>query len=284
MTWRSTPRSKAATAGTRCQLSRRLGDLGTERRLHRRRSRCGPRARTRASTGPRASSATSSASPTFDARRHRGHDVARGEAGRVDARVDDASAASRSSRRSCGRSATSPGSSTTSARCRRRPTRRRCRSLAERLDEAAASSRTSGSGRTSTSASPTGSTIRAGRTARRPIPCAGTGTATCRAATFDDLWVDACRSLILLDTLGLAGRVQPATRAAPYIAPSIDISAALPPLPARRAVAVRARRRSTSAANGLIGVRGPRCGRTTARCSRSARASCSAGPRRADRT
>ena len=28
------------------------------------------------------------------------------------------------------------------------------------------------------------------------------GTATCRRSTFDDLWVDACRSLILIDTLG----------------------------------------------------------------------------------
>ena len=57
----------------------------------------------------------------------------------------------------------------------------------------------------------------------------------------------------------------------------------LPPLPSRRAVAVQ---------RVALDERGQRphrrrrdtCGRTTARCSPSARASCSAGPRRADRT
>ena len=51
----------------------------------------------------------------FDLRRHRGHDAARGQAGRVDARLADAGRPARSSRRWCGGSATSRATSTTSA-------------------------------------------------------------------------------------------------------------------------------------------------------------------------
>jgi acyl-CoA thioesterase-2 len=45
------------------------------------------------------------------------------------------------------------------------------------------------------------------------------------SATFDDPWVDACRSVVLLDTLGWPAACQLHTRS-DYIAPSIDLSVA----------------------------------------------------------
>jgi len=44
-------------------------------------------------------------------------------------------------------------------------------------------------------------------------------------STFEDPWLDACRSLILLDTLGWPAATQHHVRS-PYIAPSIDLSVA----------------------------------------------------------
>jgi len=70
-------------------------------------------------------------------------------------------------------------------------------------------------------------------------------------STFDDPWVDACRSLVLVDTLGwpAAGQKHPRNN---YIAPSIDIACAF-----HRAAPAEpwlyARASSPSAADGLIG-------------------------------
>jgi acyl-CoA thioesterase-2 len=71
------------------------------------------------------------------------------------------------------------------------------------------------------------------------------------ASTFDDPWVDACRSLILVDTLGWPAACGRHPRSA-YMAPSIDIACgfhrAEPDEPWLYAEAT-----SPSAANGLIG-------------------------------
>ena len=70
-------------------------------------------------------------------------------------------------------------------------------------------------------------------------------------STFADPWVDACRSLILADTLSWPAAEQLHPRAA-YIAPSIDISCAFHR--ARPAEPwLYARAYSSSAADGLIG-------------------------------
>jgi acyl-CoA thioesterase-2 len=73
-------------------------------------------------------------------------------------------------------------------------------------------------------------------------------------ATFADLWVDACRSLILLDTL-----VWPATcnlhRQSAYMAPSIDISAGFHRFRPDEQW-LYAQSTATSADNGLIGGEG----------------------------
>jgi acyl-CoA thioesterase-2 len=71
------------------------------------------------------------------------------------------------------------------------------------------------------------------------------------ASTFDDPWVDACRSVILVDTLGWPAACQLHPRN-PYMAPSIDLSCAF-----HRARAdepwLFAQATAESAANGLIG-------------------------------
>jgi acyl-CoA thioesterase-2 len=70
-------------------------------------------------------------------------------------------------------------------------------------------------------------------------------------STFDDPWVDACRSLILVDTLGWPAACQLHIDNA-YIAPSIDLSCAF-----HRAEPAEpwlyAQGTAISAANGLIG-------------------------------
>jgi acyl-CoA thioesterase-2 len=70
-------------------------------------------------------------------------------------------------------------------------------------------------------------------------------------ATFDDPWLDACRSLILVDTLGWPAATQPHPRSN-MMAPSIDLSCAFhrarPSEPWLYAQAT-----AESAANGLIG-------------------------------
>ncbi len=69
-------------------------------------------------------------------------------------------------------------------------------------------------------------------------------------STFNDLWVDACRSLILLDT-GIWPAASNHHPRGPYIAPSIDISAGFHRFRPDEAW-LYSESRSTSAANGLI--------------------------------
>jgi acyl-CoA thioesterase-2 len=70
-------------------------------------------------------------------------------------------------------------------------------------------------------------------------------------ATFDDPWVDACRSVILIDTLGWPAVCQLHPRNA-YMAPSIDLSCAFHrPEPAEQWLF--AQTTAISAANGLVG-------------------------------
>jgi acyl-CoA thioesterase len=70
-------------------------------------------------------------------------------------------------------------------------------------------------------------------------------------STFDDLWLDACRSVILLDTLGwpAAGRLHPRSE---YMAPSIDLSCAFHRFRPQEPW-LYAQAKAGSAANGLIG-------------------------------
>ena len=98
-------------------------------------------------------------------------------------------------------------------------------------------------------------------------------------STFDDPWVDACRSLILLDTRDLAGDLQPAREQRVHGAEHRH-HGRLPPLTTRRTVALlasrapRARQEASSAAKVASGP-------ATEPCSRSARVICCAvRPRR----
>ena len=210
--------------------------------------------------------------------------LARGEARRVDARLDDASAASRSSTRWCGRSATSPGSSTTSARCPQAPDPETLPSLAERLDEAAASSRyfrfwanfdervptTTGSttGRTAPPGDPGVRALvplRARVDVRRPV-----GRRVPVADPRSTRWAGPRRASLHPRSDVHRAEHRPLRRRSTASRPE-------EPWLYARGDARRARRTASSAARAA-------CGRATARCSRSARASCSAGPRRADRT
>jgi acyl-CoA thioesterase-2 len=71
------------------------------------------------------------------------------------------------------------------------------------------------------------------------------------ASTFDDPWVDACRSLILVDTLGWPAVCQLHPRN-PFIAPSIDLSCAFHRARAQEPW-LYAEATAESAANGLVG-------------------------------
>jgi acyl-CoA thioesterase-2 len=73
-------------------------------------------------------------------------------------------------------------------------------------------------------------------------------------ATFDDLWVDACRSLILIDTMGWPAACRYHVRNDMFIAPSIDIEVGfLRARPAEPWLFVRAE--APTAAGGLIACR-----------------------------
>ena len=137
-------------------------------------------------------------------------------------------------------------------------------------------SRTSGSGPTSTSGSPTGSTIRSvGEPARDR---SGVGSLVpLRPA--QHLRRSVGRRVPVADPARHAGSGRPratTTRAAVHRAEHRHLRR-LPPLPAARSRGCTASHARRARPTGSSAARAT-CGRTTARCSRSARASCSAGP------
>jgi acyl-CoA thioesterase len=75
------------------------------------------------------------------------------------------------------------------------------------------------------------------------------------ASTFDDLWVDACRSLILVDTMGWPAVMRHHVGDVGYIAPSIDIQAAFHRFTPHEEWLLT-RSDAPSAHGGIIGARG----------------------------
>ena len=214
----------------------RLGDLGTERRL-RRRDRCAPRARTRASTGPITLVGHFLGVADFDspvdlevttlreAKRAQSVRVSMTQRGQpiFDAMVWSVGDVS-GLEHDVSEMPDAPDPRVVAVG--RRPARRD-----------SASSRTSGSGETSTNDPRAGSTT--GRTARRKPPVAGDWYRYVPRSTFDDPWLDACRSLILLDTLGWPAACRLHTQPRIHRAEHRPLGR-VPPVAARRTVALRA--------------------------------------------
>ena len=143
------------------------------------------------------------------------------------------------------------------ARCPRRPIPSRCRRLAERLAEAAASTRyfkfwTNFDERVADWIDDR----RLGEPRAATDPVGGRWYRFVPASTFDDPWVDACRSVILLDTLGWPAACQlPRRQRRTSRRASTSRPASTAPGPTSRGSTRR--RRSPSASGGLIGVREP---------------------------
>ena len=255
---RATLRSRAATATIRAEFSQRLGDLGTERRL----PRVGRAARRGCALALRP--ARQHRRPLPRCRRvRRPLDIEvttlraakRAESLRVSMRPGRPA---RCSKPWCGRSATSTGSSTTSRTMPDVPDPETLPVARRTARPRRASSPSIRSGRTSRSGSRRGSTTsRSGRTAHPSDPVCGHWFKLRARRTFDDPWVDACRSLILLDTLGiwpaacnLHVRTARTWRRASTSRPAFHRCRA------RRAVALRRSRARTSAADGIVGGEG----------------------------
>ena len=250
---RSTPRSTAATAATR-RSCRATGRSGARTAATSRRSRCAPRARTRASTGRSARRALPRRRRLRRRRRPRGHDACarpkraesirvsmtqRGQpifdamvwtVGDVDGLEHDVSRDARA--------------------C---PSRSRCRRPRSGSAEAGIEPMFRFWAELRRAAGHLGRRLGEPASRARRWPAAGTGS--CPRSTFDDPWVDACRSLILLDTLGWPAVCQPARRQRRTSRrASTSRSRSTAPGPTSRGCTRRRRRSSANA--GVIGCEG----------------------------